>query len=99
MIIAVDAASTIFLSYTVQYYPYYYFISADRSSTWTDNSGRFGGTNPTRSRMSFTATRRVAGGVSITLHQLAKGVECSGDQVTEIQVNLLSQQGQYVAIP
>ena len=65
MIIAVDAASTIFLSYTVQYYPYYYFISADRSSTWTDNSGRFGGTNPTRSRMSFTAARRVAGGVSL----------------------------------
>ena len=49
--------------------------------------------------MSFTAARRVAGGVSITLHQLAKGVECSRDQVTEIQVNLLSQQGQYVAIP
>ena len=44
--------------------------------------------HPIQNVLHCSQTRRR--GCLFTLHQLAKGVECSRDQVTEIQVNLLS---------
>ena len=47
--------------------------------------------HPIQNVLHCSQTRRR--GCLFTLHQLAKGVECSRDQVTEIQVNLLSAAG------